>query len=276
VRVALATCAALPGLDEDGARLLPALAALGVAAEPQVWDDPAVDWVAYDLVVVRSTWDYTLRREEFLAWAAAVPHLANPLEVLRWNTDKGYLTGLAAAGVPVVPTLRLAPGEPYDPPAGELVVKPAVSAGARDTVRVRDGGRAQVAALHAQGRAALVQPYLPGLEREGETSLLFCDGELSHGARKAPLLPPGGGAAPRAGDQEITARTPTSAQVEVARAALAAVPGPAPLLYARVDLVPGEDGQPVVLELELTEPSLFLWLAPGAAGRYAAAIRGRG
>ena len=272
-RVALATSAELPGLADDDGLLLAELLAAGLRAEPAVWDDPAVDWGAYDLVVVRSTWDYTLRRDEFLAWAAGVPRLANPAPVLAWNTDKTYLRDLQDAGVPVVPTTFLAPGEAYDPPPGPLVVKPAVSAGARDTQRYEDGraGADLVARLHAQGRTAMVQPYLDGVDRHGETAVVVVDGAVSHGARKAPLLLPG---APDPDDDlaTVTPREPSVAEVAVAHAALAAVPHPGPLLYARVDLVPGPTGEPTVLELELTEPSLFLRSGPGAAGRLARAV----
>ena len=275
-RVALATCAALPGLDDDSALLLPALSELGVDAQPAVWDDPSVDWAAYDLVVVRSTWDYTLRRSEFLEWARAVPRLQNPVDVLAWNTDKAYLRDLAAAGVPVVPTTFVAPGQAYAPPVGEVVVKPTVSAGARDTERHADARDAAplVARLHAQGRTAMVQPYLSGVDVDGETAVLLLDGEASHGARKAALL---AGMELDADDDlaVMSPREPAADQLAVARAALAAVPSAGPLLYARVDLVPGPDGSPVVMELELTEPSLFLRFAPGAAQRCARAVAAR-
>ena len=270
-RVALATWSGLPDLDADSALLPPALAELGVQAVPAVWDDPAVDWAAYDLVVVRSTWDYTLRREEFLAWAHGVPRLLNPAPVLAWNSRKTYLRDLEAAGVPVVPTTFVAPGQEYAPPPGEVVVKPTVSAGARDTERHADGrdGAALVARLHAQGRTAMVQPYVDGIDAHGETAVLLCDGELSHAARKAPLLPPPGA---EVEPGAISAREPTPEQLAVARAAIAAVPYDAPLLYARVDLVPGPDGSPLVIELEVTEPSLFLRWSPGSAQRFAAGV----
>ena len=275
-RVALATCSSRPGLDADSARLLPAFAAAGVDAVPAVWDDPSVDWAAYDLVVVRSTWDYTLRREEFLGWAARVPRLLNPAHVLAWNTDKRYLRDLQAAGVPVVPTTYVAPGERYDPPTGEVVVKPTVSAGARDTERHADArdGAALVARLHAQGRTAMVQPYVEGIDGAGETAVLVFDGEPSHGARKAPLLAGTPDVDPDDDEDRalMSEREPSPEQVALAEAALAAVPSDGPLLYARVDVVPGPDGQPVVMELELTEPSLFLRLAPGSAERFVQAV----
>jgi hypothetical protein len=131
-RVALATCADLPDGDEDFPPLIGALAALGIGSEAAVWDDRAVDWRSYDLVLPRSTWDYAERREGFLAWAASVPRVLNRLEVLRWNTDKQlYLTDLAAAGVPVVPTTFVGPNDELRPPDVRFVVKPTISAGGR-------------------------------------------------------------------------------------------------------------------------------------------------
>jgi hypothetical protein len=269
-RVALATSASWPALFDDDQPLLPALTALGVDAVPAVWDDPGVDWSGFDLVVVRSTWDYVPRREQFLAWTRSVPRLANPADVVAWNTDKRYLRDLASAGVPVVPTQWVEPGQDYQPPAGEHVVKPVVSAGARDTARHTDpeASRAHVARLLAGGRDVMVQPYLADIEVAGETSVLHLGGRYSHGARKAPVLVP---ELDDPDDVGITAREPSPEELELAEAALAAVPG-GPLLFARVDLVPGPDGSPTVLELELTEPCLFLSTAPGAAGRLAQAV----
>jgi hypothetical protein len=275
VRVAAATCAQWPELDPDSRTLLEPLRALGLEVEVAVWDDSTVDWSSYDLVLVRSTWDYVPRRREWLAWAGRVPRLANPSTVLAWNTDKVYLRDLAAAGLAVTPTTFVAPGEPYVPPPGETVVKPTISAGARDTARFARGedGAALVARLHAEGRTAMVQPYLPGLEAAGETAVLVFGGEVSHAARKAPLLVPG--ALPYVSDDEvITPREPSVAQAQLALAAVAAaerITGQR-LLYARVDLIPGPDGAPVVLELEAAEPSLFLTQAPGSAQRLAALL----
>jgi glutathione synthase/RimK-type ligase-like ATP-grasp enzyme len=270
VRVALATCAALPDLHADDLPLLPALAAREVDTVVAVWDDPAVDWASFDLVVVRSTWDYVGRHAEWLAWARGVPRLANPAQVLAWSTDKTYLRHLAAAGVPTVPTAWVAPGDPYAPPAGEHVVKPTVSAGARDTARYAPGedSTGHVRRLQGQGRTAMVQPYLEAVDEDGETALLFVDGALSHAARKAPVLVPDL-ADPE--DVEITARTPSDGERAVAERALAALPFDEPLLYARVDLLPSPNG-PVVVEVELAEPSLFLTTADGAADRLADAV----
>ncbi len=280
-RVALATCRALPAGDEDAEPLLAAAAAAGLDADWRSWDDPAVDWGSYDLVVIRSTWDYARRRDDFTAWAASVPRLANPADVIVWNTDKTYLRDLTGAGLPVVPTVWLSPDGPGEWPSWpDLVVKPTVSAGARDTARYGpaelDRARDHAGRLLAAGRAVMVQPYLAGVDTDGEAALVYVGGAYSHTLRKAAVL--------RLGDaaetdelwrpEEITERQPTAAEQALAERTLAAVPGGAGrLLYARVDLLPGPDGDPVLIEVELTEPSLFLTSAPGSADRFAAAIR---
>ena len=284
-RIALATAAEFPDLDEDGPVLLAALAERGAAAEPAVWDDPGVDWAGYDLVVVRATWDYAPRRGEFVAWAhrvEEVSRLANPAAVVEWNTDKTYLRELADAGLPVVPTDWLVPGDRFAAPAhGEYVVKPAVSAGSKDTNRYRSGDHDEVAVAHAHGllgagRTVMVQPYLHEVDVAGETALLYTGGALSHAIRKAPLLT--AAMEPVAGaykEEQITPREPSPREREVAEAVLDALASVAPagradLAYARVDLVPGPDGEPTLLELELTEPSMFL-IHDGAGGAKAAA-----
>jgi len=280
-RIALATCRALPAGDEDAGPLLAACSAAGLDAEWRIWDDPAVDWSSYDLVVIRATWDYAPRRDDFAAWAASVPRLANPADVVAWNTDKTYLRELTAAGVPVVPTAWFGPGAPVDwPDWPDLVVKPTVSAGSRDTARYgpgeQDRARAHADRLLAAGRPVMVQPYLAGIDSAGESMLVHVGGGYSHGFRKEAILRPGESPDTDAlfRPEQVTAREPTAAERVVAERALAAVPGgPGRLLYARVDLLPDEAGEPVVIELELTEPSLWLTSAPGSADRLAAAIR---
>ncbi len=279
-RIALATCRALPAGDGDDAGLP---AALG-GAEFVVWDDPAAGWDAYDLVVVRSTWDYHARREAFVAWAAGLgPRIVNPPDVLAWNTDKRYLRELAGAGLPVVATDLAEPGGAFAPPPGHYVVKPTVSAGSRDTARFGAGdderAAALVAAIHASGRTAMVQPYVASVDERGETALLFFGGEYSHAIHKGPLLRPGADPTtdPLFAAEEILPRTPTDAERAVAQrfVAWAARRFGAPPAYARVDLVQDAAGAPLLLELELTEPSLFFAQAPGAVARFAAAVRSR-
>jgi hypothetical protein len=291
-RIALATAAAFPELDEDAPVLLAALADEGLDAGPAVWTDEGVDWSSYDLVVVRSTWDYHERLDDFLAWARrveSVTTLANSADVLAWNTTKTYLRTLQEAGLPVVPTDWLDPGDVFVvPEVGEYVVKPAVSAGSRDTNRYLAGDHDELAVAHAQGllaagRTVMVQPYLDQVDSHGETALFFFAGEFSHAVRKGPLLTPAMELVSSAYKPEtIEPREPSPAEREAAEQILDALAAVAPvsrehLVYARVDLAPGPSGDPVLLELELAEPSMFL-VHDGTAGaesakRFAAAIR---
>ncbi len=266
-RVALATCAEIPDGDDDFPALLDALAAEGVAAEAAVWDDPAVDWGRFDLVLPRSTWDYAERRDVFLAWARTVPRVLNPIGVLEWNTDKQrYLNDLAAAGVPTVPTEFVEPGSPFTAPTLPFVVKPAISAGGRSSARFEPGdtgaAEALVARIHAEGRTAMVQPFLGELE---ETAVVALDGAFSHAVRRRVPLPAAGDRPVLYLDEEIAPAAASARQQEIADAALALAPGE--LLYGRVDLI-GD----TVLELEVAEPSLYLGLGDDAATRFAAAI----
>lgn len=281
-RIALASCEELPGLDDDGQELLKALGQLEVDAAPVVWDAPDVDWAAYDLVVVRGTWDYVPKLTAFLDWADhvdTVSRLLNPPPVIRWNTDKRYLAELERAGVPVVPTQFLTPGDEPDHEFVDVehVVKPVVSAGSRDTLRLAPGdprSRAHAAALLAAGRGVMVQPYLHEVDEHGETALLFLDGQFSHAMRKGPLLAPGMDLVEDLyAEEEMSVRDASEAEREVAEAVLAAIPRGLgdDLLYARVDLLPSPDG-PRLLELELTEPSLFLDHHPPGADALAKAI----
>lgn len=273
-RVALATCAEVAEGDEDSPALVAALAARGVEAVPKVWDDGAAEWNDFDLVVVRSTWDYAERRDAFLGWAESLARVLNPPAVLRWNTDKRYLRELDDAGVSVVPTHFLSPGERFDPPERRFVVKPAVSAGSRHSASYEPDqageAREHVARLHAMGRTVMVQPYLDGIDSGGETGLVYIGDTYSHAVRKAPLLQPG----QPPGDalyleEQVEQARPSEAERAVADSALDVAPDG--LLYARVDLVPGPE-DPLVLEVELTEPSLWLGYAPGATERFADAI----
>ena len=291
-RVALATAAEFPDLDEDGAVLVSALGDRGVAAEPLVWTDDSADPASYDLVVVRCTWDYHVHHDAFLAWAdrvASVTQLANPAGVVRWNTDKTYLRELADLGVPVVETAWFDPGDDVVlPEAGEYVVKPAVSAGSKDTNRYVAGvhdevARDHVADLLGRGKTVMLQPYLHQVDTFGETALLHFAGQYSHAIRKGPLLEVGMPLVEGAYKEEtVEPREPGGAEHAVATAVLAAMPHTSArtagddLLYARVDVVPDASGAPVLLELELTEPSMFL-VHDGdggalAAGRFADAI----
>ena len=270
-RVCLATCEAWPELDDDGPALRDALSAEGLEVDVRAWDSDT-DWDAYDLVVIRTTWDYWDRHDAYLAWTRSVPRLANSADVVAWNTDKTYLRRLADAGIPVVPTTWIEPGQPFTPPDHPFVVKPSVSAGARDTAAYSahdTAALAHVERLHAKGKTVMVQPYVDAVDTEGETAVLVFGGEVSHGARKSAVLDIGAGEA-ALGSWSMTAREPSPAERDLARRVVEVAQGWGhDLLYARVDLLPG----PTVIELEVTEPSLFLLLADGAAQRYAQAVR---
>jgi glutathione synthase/RimK-type ligase-like ATP-grasp enzyme len=275
IDVALASCQVLPKTDLDQAPLLGALRAAGLRAEVLAWDDPAADFSSARLTLLRATWNYTERPELFAEWlarTAAASALWNPLPVVRWNLHKGYLLELARAGVPVTPT-HLVPRGSAERLAdlaaargwSDVVVKPAVSAGSRLTLRASaasERGEAHLRAIVGQ-KDALVQPYLPAVEGHGERALVFVEGELTHAVRKARRF---------AGDAESVTGPVDVSEDEgaVARAALAAAP--APVLYARVDVAPGPDGRPVLMELELIEPSLFFARGPRAVERLVDAI----
>jgi len=269
VTIALATGRPYVDLDVDLPLLVDAASARGMDAEVAVWDDDSIDWSAYDLVVVRSCWDYLDRRDVFLAWAAQVPNLLNPADVLAWNTDKIYLRELADAGVPVIEThwdVRTGDDLPrLGIAAEEWVVKPSISGGSKDTARWDnpDDVYRHSAELIAAGRTSMVQPYVPSVDVEGETALIFFGGRFSHAIRKGPLLERGEGVRQDRDQREmITPRAPTAAQHDVAEQVLAAIPSALgradALAYARVDLATDTEGAPRLIELELTEPSLFL------------------
>ena len=229
-----------------------------------------MEWSRFDLVVLRSTWDYAERRDAFLDWARSVPRVLNPLAVLEWNTDKQrYLTDLAAAGVPIVPTEFVAPGGELEPPRGPFVVKPAISAGGRSSARFEQdelaAARTLVARIHADGRTAMVQPYLGDVE---ETDLVYIDGAYSHALHRRVPLPAAGDRDVFYLDEELRPAQAGERDRAVAEQALASAPDE--LLYGRVDLVGG-----AVLELEIAEPSLYLGFGDGAAARLAAAISRR-
>lgn len=291
-RLALVTAAAARDLDEDLPPLEAALRDAGVDYAVVDWHDAAADWSKFKLALIRSTWDYTQRLHEFLDWAAragAATRLVNPSEVIRWNTDKHYLGDLARAGVAAVPSHFIEPGEDaahlldrflIAHASEEFVVKPSVGAGSRDAQRHgRDERAAALAHAHRlldAGRSVLLQPYLARVDEHGETALIFFDGKFSHAIRKGPLLHRGT-APTRAlfAPEHITPRTPHADELRVAEAALAAIPYATPLTYARVDLIRDGADAPCVLELELTEPSLFFAHGDGSAARFVEVLQHR-
>jgi hypothetical protein len=274
----------VPDLDDDERLVIGALARRGISAAPATWDDPSVHWAHFGLVVVRSTWDYDMRRDAFLTWARSLRLVFNSADVLGWNTDKRYLRHLAERGIPVVPTTWIddaAALATIDLPRGEYVVKPVISAGSRNTARY-DGttvaeARALIAEIVASGRGVMVQPYVRSIDSAGETGLVYIDGVFSHAIRKGAILRSTGRTTTQQWEpEEITPRTPGADERRVGDAALDALPWPrADLLYARVDIVRSSSGEPMVIEVELTEPSLYLGCGEGAAERLAAGIARR-
>jgi O-ureido-D-serine cyclo-ligase len=282
--VALATCVRLPEPDPDAAPLAVALAAAGISARALAWDDPDADFSRARLTLLRSTWNYPAQPDAFLAWAEAaarVSQLTNSIELVRWNLHKGYLLELAASGVAVVPTELVQRGSSRTlrEVIGErgfsdgVVVKPAIGAASYRTIHCPPGdearGEAHLASLLAE-RDALVQPYLASVEDPGERSLIWIDGAVTHAVLKQPRY---------AGQDESVgsiALTPSSDEVALAEAAVAAIPEAAPApLYARIDLAYDPDGRPCVMELELIEPSLYFTQCEPALARFVAGVRER-
>ena len=284
-RIAFATWDGAPGLTPDDRLALPALAAAGVDVVPAVWSDPAVDWRGFRAVVLRSTWDYHHRADEFRAWLDRLETddvaVWNPVSLARWNMDKRYLRELAERGVSTVPTAWISGGaadaiEHVMAERGwmDAVLKPVVAATSYRTVRLRcdtvgtsEETRELLTSTLEHGEAML-QPFVPQVESEGEWSLMFFAGEYSHAVLKRPA----------AGDfrvqqefggSSLAVDAPRALRAS-ARRVLDAVEQP--WLYARVDGVRDADGQLLLMELEMLEPLLFLAQHPDAPARFARAI----
>lgn len=284
MRIALATCSDLPDWEVDDAPLHAALRARGVALEQPPWDAP-VDWSAFDAVLIRTTWDYWHRRDAFVAWAestAAQTRLLNPARVVAWNTDKRYLRPLGEA-VPLAPTVWLEQNQAVDLAAlltargwPRGFIKPVVGASASDTLRF-SADEAHTAQTHLDAllarQGAMVQPYLPRVETDGEFSAIFVDGQITHGVRKVPV--PGDYRVQDdygASDEPYTLSPAEAAAAQRVLAAAESLLGVGTLLYARADFLWADDGTVFLNELELVEPSLFFRHGPGAAERLADAL----
>jgi glutathione synthase/RimK-type ligase-like ATP-grasp enzyme len=284
--IAIASCdALLPVGNEEDRQLVEACQRRGVRASLVSWSDQSVEWDVFDLTLIRSTWDYTARRSEFLRWLEVTPRVHNPAEVVAPNTDKVYLRDLVDAGLPVIPTEFVEPGQQVTfPVSGQFVVKPSVGAGSRgagrfdaDLVGEHDRAAEHAARLHAAGRTVLVQPYLTAVDTAGESAMIYLGGEYSHSIRKARMLAEGASfevdGPALFHDESITPRVADEIERDVAERILAHLTKDAngPLLYARIDLLPSADG-PMLIEAELTEPSLFLDQHAEATDRLVAAI----
>lgn len=293
MRVAIATYSGRPEQFADDDVLAGILRDRGLGVEQPTWDDPDTDWDSFDLVVARTPWDYTARLDEFLAWTDRVgERLENPPAVVRWNSDKRYLGDLAAMGVATVETTYVAPGDDLPPVEREIVVKPSVSAGARDSGRFSPASAAAAAELIERitgaGRTAMVQPYVSGVEERGETAVVLISGEVSHVLRKGAILAPDEVAPMRVGDPLGVAEVmydpglvvpgeADDAEIALAKRTREAVRerfGVVPLIM-RVDMLTGDDGEPVLVELEAIEPHLYFDQVPEGATRLADAIVAR-
>jgi hypothetical protein len=279
---ALLTIESLEGFVADDELLIPPLAARGWQAEFVPWDSTTACWDDFDLVVIRSTWDYYRRWEEYLEVLSRIEasraQLHNPLDVVRWNIDKRYLAELETRGATIVPTVWQSSFDPGSLPAvrsqfgrGELIVKPNVSAGADATYRLAASatGDSIEAIAHELGtRRVMLQPMIASVVEVGEYSLFYMGGKYSHAILKTP----------KAHDfrvqeeygSSIIPVTPEADLLQASEQVMKAVGRT--LLYARVDLARLADGTPAVMELELIEPSLYLRYDEGAAERFAEAV----
>jgi glutathione synthase/RimK-type ligase-like ATP-grasp enzyme len=278
--IALLTDRQRPHGTHDDRLLRPAFAALGVTAAPAIWDDPAIDWRQYAAIAIRSPWDYHQKIAAFDAWLDArdregIP-LWNPSSVIRWNSRKGYLDELGARGIPVIPTWRLAPGESgldrFFEQWPEIVVKPEVSAGGKDTWRVVAADAAKIAKRIAglPPQTFLVQPFLRSIQTAGELSFVFLDGRYSHTIRKTP--PKGRFLIHEEHGGSLRLADPGAEWIRKAEAVLAAADRP--MLYARVDGII-ENDELWLIELEALEPELFFRFRPESARQFAVGLLAR-
>lgn len=288
MRIGLANCVVLPEPDSDEAPLLAALRGAGHRAEPVAWDGPTGSvraLVGFDAVCLRATWNYAHQAERFVEWveaASQVTRVLNPAPVVRWNVEKSYLRRLEARGVPIVPTVFVEAGATADVGGvvGErgwesVVIKPTVGAGSVLAERFETGRAGGVAAAqafldtHVPDRGMMIQRYMPSVEagETGELAIVTIGGEVSHGVRKRPRF--------ASEDERVEGASPTGAERAFAERVLQAAGeelGGAALLYARVDVMRGDDGEILLSELELIEPSLYFGLCEGAAAGFVRAL----
>ncbi|MBK8100792.1 MAG: hypothetical protein IPK26_27205 [Planctomycetes bacterium] len=295
--LALATRSDLPAWEIDDRFLHQALQDLGVPFERPIWDDPTADWSRYDAVLIRTTWDYQDKLPAFLAWSrrvAATTRLFNPAPVVAWNTHKHYLRQLAAAGVPLAPTVWLDRGQQVA--SGDLVdrhgiregfLKPCVGATARETLRfLTDAAGLAAAQAHLDRllphEDLMLQPFLGQVLVRGEWSAISIDGRISHCVRKIPV--PGDYRVQDDFGARDERYEPTATERALAEHAFTSVqrrggpcPGAdgSPLVYGRADFLWADDGECVLTELELVEPSLFFRHEPRAGRMLAAALLAR-
>ena len=279
MKIALATCAELPGWEVDDQPLIESLQSKGATVAFPIWNDAHVDWEQFDITVIRTTWDYHLKKNEFVAWCNSVPRLFNNAAIVSWNTHKSYLRELSKQGVAIAPTVWIETGEKIDAArtmeqfkTDRGFIKPQVGACASDTLRftLDNVKEAQVFLDSQLHQDMMMQPYIASVETEGELSAIFIDGTLSHGVQKIPV----------AGDYRVQddfgasdmPYTFTRSEVREMNKTLLAVPDNASLLYARFDYLRSDEGTLLLNELELVEPSLFFRHSEESASLLADAI----
>lgn len=269
----------LPAQDApDFALLKPVAAEKGIALEIRRWDAADLGEAGYDALIVRSTWDYADRVGEFLDRLEALEQggarVFNPSAALRWNARKTYLQELGEKGAPVIPTIwsdtvdAIVIGRAFETfEAAELVVKPQLGAGSRDTIRLKRNAWSDSDLALAPRGAVMIQPFLPGIETTGERSLFYFNGKPAHAIRK---MPASGKWYANVDGAVFERSEATAADRSAAEHVLSLAPQG--MLYARVDLVDGPDGRPRLIELEAIEPYFFLASAPEGAGFFATAL----
>lgn len=263
MRIAYVSCAELPEPDIDERPLVDGLISAGHDAVVAAWDDESVDWAGFDLVVVRATWNYAHHVDAFVAWidrVDGVTKLLNSAMTMKWNLHKGYLRGLSEGGVPIIPTAfvdqgmdasvaEIAESEGW----GKIVIKPTISAGSFGTkvfdLDAGDGESAQAFfdEMIAQ-REMMIQKFMNSVDTIGETAMIVIDGELTHAIEKRPRFDDQ--------DEEVYLRDEISDEMRSFAAGVLDACG-MEYLYGRVDVIPGDDGEMLLSELELLEPSLF-------------------
>jgi len=270
-----------------------AFANAGIDLVHAAWEDETVAWDSFDLVVVRSPWNYVENLDEFRNWLGdqrGMTTFHNPVELIEWNIDKRYLADLAQRGVPIVPTAFVHSIKEFRSAiqsfgSAEIVVKPSVSAGSRLTGRfLKADGAAEVLAteIFANDLTVMAQPYAARIDSEGEIGTVLFDGVMSHSFKKAALLAEGGQLVGGQYQEQISSvRTPDDVRAVVDAAANAAteiarerswISTHEQLLYSRYDVVRLDDGSPALLEAELFEPCFFLLTDVDAADRFVGAV----
>jgi glutathione synthase/RimK-type ligase-like ATP-grasp enzyme len=288
--IALVSGAEARHLDTDLPLIIRALGDRGIIADIVDWDNAAANWEQYEAAIVRSPWDYHRRYPEFLAWlgvVSAATTLLNSADIIRWNTNKEYIAEFMEAKIDVIPTTFVRAAEDLVLITNDgmldrdIVVKPTVSAGSNNTERHEESpvkAAAHLGALIDAGMVAMVQPYQRFIDERGETGMLYFNGKYSHSFRKGAILATGENI--KNGlfvEEDISPRNASSQERALGETVMRFVKnkfGEYPL-YARVDVVRGSAGVPVLMELELTEPSLFLHVAHESPSHFASAVVAR-